>query len=175
LDRGTSGVVLLAKNPAALKQAQAAWPGAQKTYWAVVRGRYGGPPRIDRPLPDEDGVPRPAVTEVRQMVGLGRFEATVLEVALRTGRTHQIRKHLAQVGHPILLDDRYGDFAANKALQRTMRGMSLRAPRKGELFLHARELRLSPLELTVRAAPPAAWDLLLAAGDPEPKLERWPD
>jgi 23S rRNA pseudouridine955/2504/2580 synthase len=53
-------------------------------------------------------------------------------VTLKTGRTHQIRVHLASHGHPIVGDPKYGDFALNKALARR-RGF-------GRMFLHARRL-----------------------------------
>ena len=59
---------------------------------------------------------------------------TLLDVTIKTGRTHQIRVHLAHQGHPIVGDAKYGDFALNKALAR--------APAHFErMFLHARRLR----------------------------------
>ncbi|HEX7891589.1 MAG TPA: RluA family pseudouridine synthase [Ramlibacter sp.] len=62
----------------------------------------------------------------------GAREATLLEVTIKTGRTHQIRVHLASAGHPILGDDKYGDFELNKALQR--QGLK-------RMFLHAWRLQ----------------------------------
>ncbi|HET8748622.1 MAG TPA: RluA family pseudouridine synthase [Ramlibacter sp.] len=59
-------------------------------------------------------------------------EATLLEVTIKTGRTHQIRVHLASAGHPILGDDKYGDFELNKALVR--QGLK-------RMFLHAWRLQ----------------------------------
>ena len=59
---------------------------------------------------------------------------TLLEVTLKTGRTHQIRVHLANEGHPIAGDDKYGDFEWNKALQK--QGLK-------RMFLHAWQLRFS--------------------------------
>lgn len=62
---------------------------------------------------------------------------TLLEVTLKTGRTHQIRVHLASEGHPIVGDDKYGDFELNKALQRSAAGTaSLK-----RMFLHAWSLK----------------------------------
>ena len=61
-----------------------------------------------------------------------RAEASLLEVTIKTGRTHQIRVHLASQGHPILGDDKYGDFELNKALQK----QGLR-----RMFLHAWRLQ----------------------------------
>jgi 23S rRNA pseudouridine955/2504/2580 synthase len=58
---------------------------------------------------------------------------TLLDVTIKTGRTHQIRVHLAHEGHPIVGDDKYGDFALNKQMAR--------APWRFErMFLHARRL-----------------------------------
>jgi 23S rRNA pseudouridine955/2504/2580 synthase len=57
---------------------------------------------------------------------------TLLDVTIKTGRTHQIRVHLAHSGHPIVGDPKYGDFARNKPFARE-RGFA-------RMFLHAREL-----------------------------------
>ena len=62
----------------------------------------------------------------------GGREATLLEVTIKTGRTHQIRVHLASAGHPIAGDDKYGDFELNKALQK--QGLK-------RMFLHAWRLQ----------------------------------
>jgi len=78
----------------------------------------------------EDG--RRSITLVkiaRQLPGL-----TLLDVTIKTGRTHQIRVHLTHEGHPIVGDAKYGDFALNKALARG-------AAHFERMFLHARRLR----------------------------------
>ena len=70
------------------------------------------------------------LTRIRQ-----RYEGfTLLEVTIKTGRTHQIRVHLAAQGHPIAGDDKYGDFELNKALQK--RGLK-------RMFLHAWRLQFT--------------------------------
>ena len=71
----------------------------------------------------------PALVDKAKGVGM-----TLLEVTLKTGRTHQIRVHLASEGHPIAGDDKYGDFEWNKALQK--QGLK-------RMFLHAWQLRFS--------------------------------
>lgn len=63
---------------------------------------------------------------------------TLLEVTIKTGRTHQIRVHLAAEGHPIAGDDKYGDFDLNKALQRAGHGPALK-----RMFLHAWQLQFN--------------------------------
>jgi 23S rRNA pseudouridine955/2504/2580 synthase len=64
---------------------------------------------------------------------------SLLEVTIKTGRTHQIRVHLAGEGHPIAGDDKYGDFELNKALQKSVAG----APALKRMFLHAWSLKFN--------------------------------
>jgi 23S rRNA pseudouridine955/2504/2580 synthase len=83
----------------------------------------------------------------------------MLEVVLKTGRTHQIRVHLAHAGHPIVGDPKYGDFDRNKAFAK--------AQGFGRMFLHAQELAFDHPQggaRTVLAAPlPAECTTLLAS------------
>ena len=64
---------------------------------------------------------------------------TLLEVTIKTGRTHQIRVHLAGEGHPIAGDDKYGDFELNRALQKSVDG----GPALKRMFLHAWSLKFN--------------------------------
>ncbi len=119
LDADTAGCLVIALRKAALVVAQAAFAAGQarKTYWAVVRGVVATETgTIDRPLlrrtsPDGwrivvDSRGQAAVTDWRVM---GRGDGlTWLELRPRTGRTHQIRVHCAELGCPILGDARYG-------------------------------------------------------------------
>jgi 23S rRNA pseudouridine955/2504/2580 synthase len=90
-----------------------------------------------------------AHTAIRLVARWERF--SLLEAELKTGRTHQIRVHLAHLGYPIAGDDKYGDFALNRALARD--GLK-------RMFLHAWKMNLRhPLdgtELGVEAALPPA-------------------
>lgn len=156
LDRETSGVLLVACRRSALVhlqdqfRARGADKVVGKTYTALVVGDW--PERlkvIDKPLlkfltpegerrvrattaEDPDGAY--ALTLVRVLQRLDGF--TLLDVTIKTGRTHQIRVHLAGAGHPIAGDDKYGDFALNKRLARAS------GPGRLErMFLHARRLR----------------------------------
>jgi 23S rRNA pseudouridine955/2504/2580 synthase len=97
-----------------------------------------------------------------------RFAAfSLLDVTLKTGRTHQIRVHLADAGHAIAGDPKYGDFALNRALAR---GQYIPTLRFDRMFLHARRLRFThpesgePVEL--EAPLPAACEALLEALEP---------
>jgi 23S rRNA pseudouridine955/2504/2580 synthase len=76
-----------------------------------------------------------ALTLVRVVQRLADY--TLLDVTIKTGRTHQIRVHLAGAGHPIAGDDKYGDFVLNKRLARAVAGQA----RLERMFLHARRLR----------------------------------
>jgi 23S rRNA pseudouridine955/2504/2580 synthase len=155
LDKETSGLLLLAKKRSALVALQAAMrPGAggmTKTYAALVAGAW--PERlkvIDVPLRkvlDAAGERRvhaanAGTDDARRAITLVRVARryathTLLDVTLRTGRTHQIRVHLAHEGHAIVGDDKYGDRAADRALAR---GEAVPGVRFDRMFLHARRL-----------------------------------
>ena len=149
LDKETSGVLLLAKKRSALTALQDQFRARDtgKVYAALVFGTWPkGLKVIDEPLHKAltaDGerhvrVVSKASDEGRRSITLvkvvdERRETTLLDVTLKTGRTHQIRVHLAHAGHPIVGDPKYGDFARNKAFAKTHRF--------ARMFLHARELR----------------------------------
>lgn len=117
LDRDTSGVLLFTTSAQWQKQVQMAWDKASKTYLAVVQGRpkqLQG--RIDQPLRMDDKLylahvgphpdARPALTEYKVLGSANN--RSLLEVIIHTGRQHQIRAHMAWLGHPVVGDERYG-------------------------------------------------------------------
>ena len=180
LDRATSGVLLVAKSKDVTRAMAASWDAAEKTYLVVVRGEYRGPATIDRPLKDEDGILRPATTHVVVAAALGALApaTTLLAVKLGTGRMHQIRRHLVDVGHPVMLDDKHGDFAANKAWVRAIKDTGARAPHKADLMLHAARLTCphprTRAMLDWTAPPPLVWGhALRAAGASAELLAAW--
>jgi 23S rRNA pseudouridine1911/1915/1917 synthase len=118
LDRDTSGLLVVAKTEAAHRSLarQLSDRTLGRTYWALVHGGFreesgtidapiGRHPRDRRRMAIIEGG-REAVTDFRVVERLNG--ATVLELSLRTGRTHQIRVHLASIGHPIIGDTVYG-------------------------------------------------------------------
>ncbi len=118
LDRDTSGLLVVAKTEAAHRSLarQLSDRTLGRTYWALVHGGFreetgtidapiARHPRDRRRMAIVEGG-REAVTDFRVVERLNG--ATVLELSLRTGRTHQIRVHLASIGHPIIGDTVYG-------------------------------------------------------------------
>ena len=113
IDIGTSGLVMFAKkgeNVIAWSEALHA-PSARKIYVAACRGLTPAKGAISRDL-REDGKAYPARTRYRRLaVASGH---SVLRVVPEQGRTHQIRRHLAAIGHAVIGDDRYGHAPTNR-------------------------------------------------------------
>ncbi len=147
LDRDTSGALLLATKPSALRAVQKLWRErkVRKLYNVAVFGEWRRAHRLlDMPLRRmrrEDGARMAEVSDdgaeaitkarlVRQLPG-----AAILEAQIITGRTHQLRAHFAAAGLPIIGDDKYGDFAKNRALRTNRAGAGMHVLRR--LFLHA--------------------------------------
>lgn len=146
LDRETSGLLLVAKKRPALTRLHDMLREGEidKRYLTLVKGRWMNPLQHVR-LPlykylTEQGERRVSVAaEGKAAHSIVRLKArwqnfSLLEVELKTGRTHQIRVHLTHLGFPLCGDDKYGDFALNKVLQK----QGLR-----RMFLHAGRLSLT--------------------------------
>jgi len=173
LDRETSGVLLIAKRRPALVSlhAQLRDRDADKRYQAIVVGRWPRRtrtlsfPLLRRDAPDGDRrvVVDPAGLESRtrvtgiahaELAGLG--ELSLVEARPETGRTHQIRVHLAHAGCPIAGDDKYGGFDSNRRLARAgHRRMYLHA--QSITFRHPR----SGLRTCIEAPLPPAFERLM--------------
>lgn len=169
LDRGTAGVLVLAKQPDGAREASEAWPDAVKTYEAVTAG--GLVPRtITTPLRDPDGRARSAHTEVIAADGLelAGLTLSLATIRIQTGRLHQIRRHLGGIQHPVLGDDKHGDFELNRRFVEAARSAGL--PRPKHLLLRCASVEVpARLGLPLVSAPrPRGWEPLLqtgAAGD----------
>jgi 23S rRNA pseudouridine955/2504/2580 synthase len=131
LDRDTSGCLLVARDRATLTALHALIRngGVHKTYLALVAGSWQlGTKRIDAPLATDNrqhgerhvrvaAAGKDSVSVFKPVQFLGSL-ATLMEVDIPTGRTHQIRVHASFAGHPLLGDDKYGDRERNAELRR---------------------------------------------------------
>ncbi|TXH50763.1 MAG: RluA family pseudouridine synthase [Cellvibrionales bacterium] len=169
LDRETSGIILVAKKRSALVALQEQFKNRStgKTYLALVAGTWPAKRKVlDQALRKYQVATGSSAEERRVEVVaadhpdamralslvqvLGHFQlampegdaipVSLLAVTIKTGRTHQIRVHLAHQGQAILGDDKYGDFSLNKRLAKG--GASAILPR---MFLHAWQLRIAAL------------------------------
>ncbi|KQM68337.1 RluA family pseudouridine synthase [Xylophilus sp. Leaf220] len=179
LDRETSGILLVAKRRSALTRLQDQFREREtgKTYLALAIGTWPARLKVlDQPLhkylqadgerrvrittpEDPDGMRSITLVKVRH-ASAARAEAglpafSLLEVTIKTGRTHQIRVHLAGQGHAIAGDDKYGDFALNKRLA---------AQGLGRMFLHAWRLQFNH---------PATDERIALVAELPPELRAW--
>jgi len=173
LDRETSGVLLIAKKRSALTNLHDQMRDGltDKRYLTLVHGdwknarqhiklplfKYTTPDGERRVRVQADGQASHTVFSLMRRFG----PYALLEAELKTGRTHQIRVHLSSSGFPIVGDDKYGDFALNKALQKPDGGrIALR-----RMFLHARQISFRHPEsgemVTLKAALPAECEQFL--------------
>lgn len=168
LDRDTSGVLMIAKRRAVLRELHALLRerDMEKRYLALVVGRWPfGTKTIDLPLKTNmksggerivrvhaDG--QQAITTFKPIQHFGKL-ATLLDISLGTGRTHQIRVHAAHAGHPIAGDEKYGDRERDAKLKPF--GLQ-------RMFLHAQSLsfeRKGAKPFTVSAPPPPEWQAVI--------------
>jgi 23S rRNA pseudouridine1911/1915/1917 synthase len=150
LDKDTSGCLVVARNEAALAALQAQWKGrsVEKVYLAICHGALAREGTLDTPygrhrrdrtrFTGRLASARRAVTAWRAVEPF-RTEATLAEVTLHTGRTHQIRVHLAEAGHPLLADAVYGGTRREARLPAQSRARRA-AEAIGRQALHASRL-----------------------------------
>ena len=183
LDRDTSGVLLVARKPAVLRMLHASLregEGFEKRYLTLLKGSWQlGKKRIDAPLRTDlrvggertvKVVPmgKSAASDFRVVQSFGKV-ATLMEVSILTGRTHQIRVHAAYAGHPVAGDPKYGDAEFNEE----MRDLELE-----RMFLHASSLSFvwpdRGTDFSVNAPlPPALARVIDVLSRPRPKRTRY--
>ncbi|QKJ88466.1 tRNA pseudouridine synthase C [Paramixta manurensis] len=180
LDRPTSGVLLmgLSSEVGRLLAQQFEQHQIRKTYHAVVRGWLEGAAELDYPLTEEldkiadkfssaDKAPQPAISHYRSLaitempVAIGRYDCarySLVELEPKTGRKHQLRRHMAHLRHPIIGDSSHGDLRQNRGAAQHF-GCN-------RLMLHASSLALThPVTgepLTLRAGLDDVWRQAMA-------------
>ncbi len=163
LDRGVSGVLVFGKTAEAAKtlQNELQAEGTCKQYLAIARGHLPEEGRIDRPLDNahSGGEPKEALTEYKTLAytempwAIGRYpQSRYSLVQLRpfTGRTHQLRRHLAHLRHPIIGDKVYGDLHHNGYFWNLMG--------QRRILLHARSLTIQRAGITLTVDAPLPTD-----------------
>ncbi len=150
LDRPTSGVLLFAFSGELAGIIQQNWEQAEKTYWALVRGWLKETVLVDHALKgmkdygQDDGTSQEAQTEFKPLAQI-EIDAPIdrypksrfswIEATPKQGRTHQIRRHLKHISHPIIGDARYGKGNYNRYFSSTLDCH--------RLLLHARTLKIT--------------------------------
>lgn len=121
LDHQASGVLLFALSSERTKELQAAMqhPSARKRYVALVRGtaKGDGPVTVNNPMKDDEGKERDALTVVWRLAASEEPRCSLLLAEPRTGRFHQVRRHLRDLHHPIVGDTKHGDSHVNRAFR----------------------------------------------------------
>jgi len=168
LDRDTSGLMVLARSPGtqSLLAQQFEHRRVKKLYWALVEGSpQPEEGEVAKPLAPHPGKPGHMIVSAKGKEAVSRYRlvesfsiASLLEVEILTGRTHQIRVHLQAIGNPLLVDSFYGRRSAFRLSE--LKGRRYRPNRQGQerpllarQSLHARQLQLvhpkagSPLHL----------------------------
>jgi tRNA pseudouridine65 synthase len=173
LDRGSSGIVLMASNPssARLLSSQLERGCWQKGYIGLARGWVRETRIIDCPLKDDRGCWQEAWTSLEPSEHFelphpcsrhATARLTLCSFSIRSGRTHQIRRHSAHIRHPLLGDSRYGDLRQNR-LFREQTGLQ-------RLMLHANFLAFPGQTaewVTIHCPPDENWNEAIAF------LRRW--
>ena len=119
LDRGTSGVVLFARDRDTARSMSAAWSTIDKHYLALVRGTPPAEGVIDHPVKKGERGPEriDAVTRFTRLAVSPEARCALIHATPRTGRLHQIRRHFKHISHPLVGDVRYGKGDVNRTFR----------------------------------------------------------
>ena len=153
LDRATSGCLWLAFRPEVVGALGEALAAGQKRYLALVRGKClsGAEVVITNPMKDSRGMMREATTQARCIGSSLEPRCSLVLASPQTGRFHQIRRHLRDIGHPVIGDGPHGDSRVNR-LWREEHGM-------GRVALHCLSLSVVLPEGPLEAVAPIPDDL----------------
>ena len=139
LDRATSGVLVFALSPEHARRLQRSFDArdVEKTYLALVRGKPPLSGVIDSPMEKREGGPRvEALTEFDTRFVSDVFRVSLVEARPRTGRRHQIRRHLRRINHPVAGDVRYAKGIENRAYRAQLGLYRLALHAKSLSFIH---------------------------------------
>jgi tRNA pseudouridine65 synthase len=179
LDRPTSGVLVFALSSEHARTLQTAFEERRvdKTYWALVRGHPPERGVIDSPMEKREGGPEvEARTEFQTLHVCERVRLSLVEARPKTGRRHQIRRHLRRINHPVAGDVRYGKGAENRSYRvdiglyrlalhalelgfdhpTTLRPMCFRSPLPTDLLAPLGRAGVPDILLHASANPPSA-------------------
>jgi len=150
LDKDTSGVLLAAKTKQDAARFSRYLGTERKTIKQYIAVCAGSPKEKEGEISAELEIRGTMkISKTKYKVFKSNAKYSVLEIELGTGRMHQIRRHLAMIGCPVLGDDKYGDFALNKELRKA--GVK-------HLLLHAYRLVIKEANIDITAPIPAYWN-----------------
>ena len=156
LDKNTTGCLVFGKNKKAVKHFNKTLSNndVTKTYTAILKGKLKENISINKPIYKDD--PKKLKSSISNIKVIQHFKnSTLTEIEISTGRTHQIRIHTSSINHPILFDDRYGDYSFNK---------SFKTKSIKNIALHSTSIAFNDMDsklIDVRAKLPVFFDNLI--------------
>lgn len=169
LDRKTGGIIILGKNKETARYFQKLFQNneIEKTYLAIVRGHSELNGIVDTPIKAEDDKEyKPAFTEyqtlakIELLIPVGKYDTarySLIELHPKTGRTHQLRKHMNKINHPIIGDHKYGDRFHNRMFAEKMERTNLFLFASKISFVHPKTKE----KLNLTCKPSDAWNTIL--------------
>tara|TARA_B100000965_G_scaffold94013_1_gene76758 strand:- start:1910 stop:2797 length:888 start_codon:yes stop_codon:yes gene_type:complete len=156
IDKNTTGCLVFGKNKKAVKFFNNLLinNNIKKTYHAVIKGKLKENIVVNKPIyKNTSSKSKNSISKFKIIKYL--INATLVEVQIYTGRSHQIRKHAAYINHPIIFDDRYGDKDFNNSFDKNIRKI---------IALHSKSISFMNLDseiINVKCNPPNEFDLLV--------------
>ena len=157
LDKNTTGCLVFGKNKKAVKHFNNILSNndVKKTYTAILKGRLKKNISINKPIYKDD--PKKLKSSISNIKVIQQFKnSTLAEIEISSGRTHQIRIHTSSINHPILFDDRYGDYLFN---------MSFKTKSIKNIALHSKSIVFKDIDsklINITAELPVFFDNLIS-------------